>query len=55
MVMIPGVSSQEAKVMDWIVSMLPKGQDHAIRKTTSGSRWLGRPHILFVAHADELA
>ncbi len=55
-VMIPGVSSQEAKVIDWIVSMLPKGVK--IERDAKNDVWFtagsGGPHILFVAHADEL-
>ena len=55
-VMIPGISSQEVKVMDWIASMLPKGVK--VERDAKNDVWFtagsGRPHILFVAHADEL-
>jgi putative aminopeptidase FrvX len=55
-VMIPGVSSQEVKVMDWIVSMLPKGVK--VERDAKNDVWFtagsGGPHILFIAHADEL-
>jgi len=55
-VLVPGVSGQEAPVMDWIFSRLPpgvRGQRDAKNNVwfTVGS---GRPHILLVAHADEL-
>jgi putative aminopeptidase FrvX len=56
LVMIPGISSQEVKVMDWIASMLPKGV--RVERDAKNDVWFtagsGRPHILFVAHADEL-
>lgn len=55
-VMIPGISSQEVKVMDWIASMLPKGVK--VERDAKNDVWFtagsGRPHILFVAHGDEL-
>jgi putative aminopeptidase FrvX len=55
-VMIPGISSQEVKVMDWIASMLPKGVK--VERDSKNDVWFtagsGGPHILFVAHADEL-
>jgi putative aminopeptidase len=55
-VMIPGISSQETKVMDWIASMLPKGVK--IERDAKKDVWFtagsGKPHILFVAHGDEL-
>jgi len=55
-VLIPGISSQETKVADFIQATLP-----AILKVQRDSKanvWFtvgeGRPHILFVAHVDEL-
>lgn len=55
-VMIPGISSQEGKVMDWIQARLPKGIKP--ERDAKNDIWFtvgqGRPHILFVAHADEL-
>jgi putative aminopeptidase FrvX len=55
-VMIPGISGQETKVVDWIASMLPKGVK-AVRDAKN-DLWFtageGKPHILFVAHTDEL-
>jgi putative aminopeptidase FrvX len=55
-VMIPGISSQEAKVMDWLQERLPKGV--SAQRDAKNNVWFttgkGRPHILFVAHADEL-
>jgi putative aminopeptidase FrvX len=55
-VMIPGISSQEAKVMDWIQARLPKGVK--AERDAKNNLWFtvgqGKPHILFVAHADEL-
>ena len=55
-VMIPGTSSQEVKVMDWIASMLPKGVK--VERDAKNDVWFtagsGKPDILFVAHADEL-
>jgi putative aminopeptidase FrvX len=55
-VMIPGISSQESRVADWIVSMLPKGVK--VERDAKNDVWFtagsGGPHILFVAHMDEL-
>jgi len=55
-VMIPGVSSQETRVMDRIASLLPKGVK--VERDAKNDVWFtagaGRPHILFIAHADEL-
>jgi len=55
-VMIPGISGQEGKVIDFIRHHLPSGlrpQGDAKNDIwfTAGE---GRPHLLFVAHADEL-
>jgi len=55
-VMIPGISGQEAKVMDFIQAALPKSLK--VQRDAKNDLWFtagaGRPHILFVAHADEL-
>ncbi len=55
-VMIPGISGQEGKVMEYIQSSLPA--DLAVRRDSKSNLWFtagnGRPHLLFVAHADEL-
>jgi putative aminopeptidase FrvX len=55
-VMIPGVSSHEGKVMDFIQASLPKG--FKVQRDTKSDIWFtvgeGSPHILFVAHGDEL-
>jgi putative aminopeptidase len=56
LVMIPGISSQETKVMDFIQAALPKSLN--VQRDGKNDVWFtagaGRPHILFVAHADEL-
>jgi putative aminopeptidase FrvX len=56
LIMIPGISGQEGKVMDFIQSRLPKGL--AVQRDSKNNFWFtagkGRPHLLFVAHADEL-
>lgn len=55
-VLVPGISSQEVKVMDWIQAALPKSVKP--RRDDKNDLWFtvgeGRPHILFIAHADEL-
>jgi putative aminopeptidase FrvX len=55
-VMVPGISSQEKPVMDWIQARLPKGVK--VERDAKHDVWFtvgqGKPHILFVAHADEL-
>lgn len=55
-VLVPGISGQEDAVMDWIQARLPKGVKP--ERDERGDLWFtvgsGRPHILFVAHADEL-
>lgn len=56
LVMIPGVSGYEGKVADFIRSRLPRGvrpqkDDMHNLWFTAGS---GRPHLVFVAHTDEL-
>jgi putative aminopeptidase FrvX len=55
-VLVPGVSSHEAKVMDWIQARLPKAVK--VERDAKNDVWFtvgsGKPHLLFVAHADEL-
>ncbi len=55
-IMVPGVSGQEAAVMDWIAARLPRSVKP--EKDAKNDLWFtvgqGRPHIFFVAHADEL-
>jgi putative aminopeptidase FrvX len=55
-VMIPGISGQEVKVMDWIAGNCPRGVN--VQRDAKNDVWFtvgaGKPHILFVAHADEL-
>ncbi len=55
-VMVPGISSQEKPVADWIQARLPKGVK--IERDAKHDVWFtvgsGKPHILFVAHVDEL-
>jgi len=54
--MVPGISSQEGRVIDWIQARLPKGVK--AERDAKNDLWFtvgqGKPHILFVAHADEL-
>jgi putative aminopeptidase FrvX len=54
--MIPGISGQEGKVMDFIRDNLPSGLRP--QRDAKNNIWFtagdGRPHLLFVAHADEL-
>jgi len=55
-VMVPGISSQEKPVMDWIQARLPKGVK--VERDAKHDVWFtvgqGKPHLLFVAHGDEL-
>jgi len=55
-VLIPGLSSQEGKVADFIQSVLPSSLK--IQRDAKANVWFtvgeGKPHILFVAHSDEL-
>jgi putative aminopeptidase FrvX len=55
-VLVPGISGQENKVIDWIESRLPRTVHP--RRDAENDLWFtvgqGSPHILFVAHADEL-
>ncbi|MCX6561887.1 MAG: M20/M25/M40 family metallo-hydrolase [Candidatus Aminicenantes bacterium] len=55
-VLVPGLSGQETAVMDWIQARLPKGvqPERDARRNLWFTVGTGRPHILFVAHADEL-
>ncbi len=54
--MVPGISSQEKPAADWIQARLPKGVK--IERDAKHDVWFtvgsGKPHILFVAHMDEL-
>jgi putative aminopeptidase FrvX len=56
LLMIPGVSGQEGKVMDFIQANLPPGLE--VRRDAKNNLWFtageGGTHLLFVAHADEL-
>jgi len=55
MVLIPGISGQEEKVMQFIQAELPGFEPERDEK---GNLWFtigsGHPHLLFIAHADEL-
>jgi len=55
-VMIPGISGQEAKVMDFIQAALPRSLK--VQRDAKNDMWFtvgtGHPHIMFVAHTDEL-
>ncbi len=55
-VLIPGLSSQEGKVSDFIQSALPSSLN--VQRDVKANVWFtvgeGRPHLLFVAHSDEL-
>ncbi|MBN1938219.1 MAG: M20/M25/M40 family metallo-hydrolase [Candidatus Aminicenantes bacterium] len=54
--MVPGISSQEKPAADWIQARLPKGVK--VERDAKHNVWFtvgsGKPHILFVAHTDEL-
>lgn len=56
MVFIPGVSGYEGKVADFIQSLFPSGLKP--QRDDMDNVWFsvgeGRPHLLFVAHTDEL-
>lgn len=56
LVMVPGVSEHEAKVADFIQAQLP--QDLDIQRDDMENVWFtvgsGYPHLVFVAHHDEL-
>jgi putative aminopeptidase FrvX len=56
LLVIPGLSGQEGRVMDFIQSRLPASL--AAQRDAKGNLWFtvgrGRPHLLFAAHADEL-
>ncbi len=53
---IPGLSGREGPVMDFIEARLPKSL--GAQRDATGNLWFtagqGGPHLLFVAHADEL-
>ena len=55
-VLIPGISSQEGKVSDFIQGTLPSSLK--VQRDAKANVWFttgeGRPHLLFVAHSDEL-
>jgi putative aminopeptidase FrvX len=55
-VLIPGISSQEGKVSDFIQGTLPPSLK--VQRDAKSNVWFtvgeGRPHLLFVAHSDEL-
>jgi putative aminopeptidase FrvX len=55
-VLVPGVSGHEGPVADFIQSRLPAGVK--VERDAMHNVWFtvgsGRPHILFVAHSDEL-
>ncbi len=55
-VLVPGVSGHEGPVSDFIQGRLPAGLK--AERDAMGNVWFtvgsGRPHILFVAHSDEL-
>ena len=55
-VLVPGISGLEAEVMDWIQARLPKGVEakRDAKNNLYFTAGQGRPHLLFVAHADEL-
>ena len=55
-VLVPGISGREAEVMDWIQARLPKGVEakRDAKNNLYFTAGQGRPHLLFVAHADEL-
>lgn len=56
LVLVPGVSGQENKVADSIRGLFPPGVEP--QKDEMGNIWFsagsGSPHILFVAHTDEI-
>jgi hypothetical protein len=55
-VLIPGVSGHEAKASDFVQSALPAS--FKVQRDAQHNVWFtigsGRPHLLFVAHSDEL-
>ncbi|MBN1271018.1 MAG: hypothetical protein JXB26_02000 [Candidatus Aminicenantes bacterium] len=56
LVLIPGVSGKEGKVADTIQKALPPGFE--VKRDDSHNLWFtkgaGKPHIVFVAHTDEI-
>jgi putative aminopeptidase FrvX len=55
-VLVPGLSSQEGKVSDFVQAALPSSLK--VQRDAKSNVWFtvgeGKPHILFVAHMDEL-
>lgn len=55
-VLVPGLSSQEGKVADFVQSILPSSLK--VQRDAKSNVWFtvgsGKPHILIVAHLDEL-
>jgi len=55
-ILVPGLSGQEGKVTDFIQAMLPASLK--AQRDTRSNVWFtvggGKPHIMFVAHQDEL-
>jgi len=55
-VLVPGLSSQEGKVSDFVQAALPSSLK--VQRDAKSNVWFtvgeGKPHILFVAHLDEL-
>jgi len=56
LILIPGVSGHESEVADYIQKSLPQGID--VQRDDMQNVWFtvgeGKPHLLFVAHTDEL-
>lgn len=56
LILIPGVSGYETRVADYIQESLPSGID--VQRDDMQNVWFtvgeGKPHLLFVAHTDEL-
>ena len=56
LLMLPGVSEHEAKVADYVEASLPADIEH--RRDDMDNVWFtvgeGKPHLVFVAHTDEL-
>ena len=55
-ILVPGLSSQEGKVADYVQSVLPASLK--VQRDAKSNVWFtvgsGKPHILIVAHMDEL-
>lgn len=56
LILLPGVSGHEARVADYIQAALPSEVD--VQRDEMDNLWFtageGKPHLLFVAHTDEL-